>query len=314
MEKWGKVLVTGGAGFIGSHLVDHLVELGAQVTVLDDLSSGMVENLALEKGRPVRFVHGSILDQPALEDAIDGAKVVFHLAAIASVQASVEKPLVTHEVGTTGTVKVLDVCVKAGVKRLVFAGSSSAYGRPDTEIQTETTPLEPLSPYAASKLAGEMYCKAFAQSYPLEAVILRFFNVFGPRQRPDSPYSGVIALFAKALIQGKTPVIFGDGKQTRDFVYVTDVVKCLVQAAIQPEISGQVFHVGTGRGTDLWQLIHFLNQSLNTNIQPAKGPARPGDVKHSCANIEKTTKFLGWNPETSLEEGLERTMAWMKPS
>lgn len=314
MEKWGKVLVTGGAGFIGSHLVDHLVELGAQVTVLDDLSSGMVENLALEKGRPIRFVHGSILDQPTLEDAIDGAKVVFHLAAIASVQASVEKPLVTHEVGTTGTVKVLDVCVKAGVKRLVFAGSSSAYGRPDTEIQTETTPLEPLSPYAASKLAGEMYCKAFAQSYPLEAVILRFFNVFGPRQRPDSPYSGVIALFAKALIQGKTPVIFGDGKQTRDFVYVADVVKCLVQAAIQPEISGQVFHVGTGRGTDLWQLIHFLNQSLNTNIQPAKGPARPGDVKHSCANIEKTTKFLGWNPETSLEKGLERTMAWMKPS
>ncbi len=314
MEKWGKVLVTGGAGFIGSHLVDHLLELGASVTVLDDLSSGMVENLSLEKGRPVRFVQGSILDQSVLEDAMEGAMIVFHLGAIASVQASVEKPLVTHEVGTTGTVKVLAACLKAGVKRLVFAGSSSAYGRPDTEIQTETTPLEPLSPYAASKLAGEMYCKAFAQSYPLETVILRFFNVFGPRQRPDSPYSGVIALFANALIQGKTPIIFGDGKQTRDFVFVADVVKCLVRAAIQPQVSGHVFHVGTGRGTDLWQLIRFLNQSLNTNIQPCQGPPRAGDVKNSCASIEKTSKFLGWNPETPLEKGLEQTMAWMRKS
>ncbi len=312
MEKWGKVLVTGGAGFIGSHLVDYLVGIGVQVTVLDDLSSGREENLALEHRPSLCFVRGNILDETALEYALDGVQNVFHLAAIASVQASVEKPLLTHDVGTTGTVKLLNACVKAGVKRLVFAGSSSAYGRPDTEIQTETTALDPLSPYAASKLAGEMYCKAFAQSYPLETVILRFFNVFGPRQRPDSPYSGVIALFANALIQGKTPIIFGDGLQTRDFVFVEDVVNCLIRAATQPEVSGQVFHVGTGRGTDLWQLVHCLNHILKSNIRPGQGPARLGDVKHSCANIEKTCKGLGWKPETSLEVGLERTMAWMK--
>jgi UDP-glucose 4-epimerase len=193
----------------------------------------------------------------------------------------------------------------------VFAGSSSAYGRPDTEIQTESTPLEPLSPYAASKLAGEMYCRAFAHSYPLETVILRFFNVFGPRQRPDSPYSGVIALFANALTQGRVPTIFGDGKQTRDFVFVGDVVRCLGLAAQKPGVSGQVFHVGTGRGTDLWQLISALNHTLGTDITPKLAPARAGDVRHSCASIEKTRKILDWAPLCSLEDGLAKTMAWM---
>jgi UDP-glucose 4-epimerase len=314
MNKWGKVLVTGGAGFIGSHLVDFLIDQGAEVTVLDDLSSGLLPNLdanLARKERPVRFVQGSITDPAALTNALSGVDTVFHLAAIASVQASVENPLATHEVGTTGTLLVLEACRKAGVRRLVFAGSSSAYGRPDTEIQTETTPLEPLSPYAASKLAGEMYCRAFAHSYPLETVILRFFNVFGPRQRPDSPYSGVIALFAKALTEGRVPTIFGDGKQTRDFVFVGDVVRCLGLAAQKPGVSGQVFHVGTGRGTDLWQLISALNHTLGTDITPKLAPARAGDVRHSCASIEKTRKILDWAPLCSLEDGLAKTMAWM---
>lgn len=314
MSPWGKVLVTGGAGFIGSHLVDYLVEQGAEVTVLDDLSTGLIANLEANLGRkerPIRFVQGSITDPVALSKSISGVETVFHLAAIASVQASVENPLATHEVGTTGTLLVLEACRQAGVKRLVFAGSSSAYGRPDSEFQTESTPLEPLSPYAASKLAGEMYCRAFAHSYPLETVILRFFNVFGPRQRPDSPYSGVIALFAKALTEGRIPTVFGDGKQTRDFVYVGDVVRCLGFAAQKPGVSGQVFHVGTGRGTDLWQLISALNHTLGTDISPKLAPARAGDVRHSCANIEKTSKYLDWSPMWSLEDGLAKTMAWM---
>lgn len=314
MSQWGKVLVTGGAGFIGSHLVDYLLDQGAEVTVLDDLSSGLLANLEsnlARRDRPVRFVQGSITDPVALERAISGVDTVIHLAAIASVQASVENPIATHEVGTTGTLLVLEACRKAGVKRLVFAGSSSAYGRPDTEIQTETTPLEPLSPYAASKLAGEMYCRAFAHTYPLETVILRFFNVFGPRQRPDSPYSGVIALFAKALTEGRVPTIFGDGKQTRDFVYVGDVVRCLGLASQKSGVAGQVFHVGTGRGTDLWQLISALNDTLGTDITPKLAPARAGDVRHSCASIEKTRKILDWTPLCSLEDGLAKTMAWM---
>lgn len=314
MSPWGKVLVTGGAGFIGSHLVDYLVEQGAEVTVLDDLSTGLMTNLEANLGRkerPIRYIQGSITDPVALSKSISGVETVFHLAAIASVQASVENPMATHEVGTTGTLLVLEACRQAGVKRLVFAGSSSAYGRPDSEFQTESTPLEPLSPYAASKLAGEMYCRAFAHSYPLETVILRFFNVFGPRQRPDSPYSGVIALFAKALTEGRIPTVFGDGKQTRDFVYVGDVVRCLGFAAQKPGVSGQVFHVGTGRGTDLWQLISALNHTLGTDISPKLAPARAGDVRHSCANIEKTSKYLDWSPMWSLEDGLAKTMTWM---
>lgn len=313
MAQREKMLVTGGAGFIGSHLVDHLLGLGHDVVVLDDLATGMESNLARHQGK-VKLIQGCVADPVAVELAMRGVHAVFHLAAIASVHASVENPLRTHEVGTTGTLIVLDRALKAGVKRVVFAGSSSAYGRPEESIQKETTQLEPLSPYAASKLAGEMYCKAFAHSYPIETVIMRFFNVFGPRQRPDSPYSGVIALFAKALKDGRTPTIFGDGQQTRDFVYVTDVVRCLYAASQKPGVSGEVFHVGTGKSTNLWQLIEALNQALGLDVTPNVGPARPGDVRHSCANIEKSRSVLDWHPQVSFADGLKSTLDWMSQS
>jgi UDP-glucose 4-epimerase len=308
-----KILVTGGAGFIGSHLIDHLIFQGHEVVALDDFATGLALNLAEHRGQ-VQLIEGSVADPAVLEKALKGVKIVFHLAAIASVQASVENPLKTHEVGTTGTLLLLDRAVKAGVRRLVFAGSSSAYGRPAEEIQTETTPLEPLSPYAASKLAGEMYCKAFSHSFTLETVILRFFNVFGPRQRPDSPYSGVIALFAKALKDSKAPTIFGDGLQTRDFVFVSDVVRCLYLASQKPGISGDVFHVGTGQSTNLWQLLEVLNRVLGSAIEAKTGPARAGDVRHSCANIEKTRQMLGWAPTVSFEDGIRSTTQWMAQS
>lgn len=305
-----RILVTGGAGFIGSHLVDHLMGQGHEVVVLDNLSTGMAINLADHRG-DLNLIDGSINDPGALEKALKGVSRVFHLAAIASVQASIENPLKTHEVIATGTLMLLEKAAKAGVKRVVYAGSSSAYGRTQSEFLRENDPLDPLSPYAAAKLAGEMYCKSFTRTHPLEAVILRFFNVFGPRQRPDSPYSGVIALFAKALVEGRTPTIFGDGLQTRDFVYVTDVVQCLDVASTQGDISGQVFHVGTGHPTNLWQLVEALNQVLGTSIRPEVGPARVGDVRHSCANLEKTRQILGWQPVVTLNEGLNSTLAWM---
>lgn len=308
-----KILVTGGAGFIGSHLIDHLIFQGHEVVALDDFATGLALNLADHRGA-IQLIEGSITDAAALEKALKGVTLVYHLAAIASVQASVENPLKTHEVGTTGTLLLLDRAVKAGVRRLVFAGSSSAYGRPTEEIQTESTPLEPLSPYAASKLAGEMYCKSFAHSYVLETVILRFFNVFGPRQRPDSPYSGVIALFAKALQDGRSPTIFGDGLQTRDFVFVSDVVRCLYLAGHKSGISGDVFHVGTGQSTNLWQLVEVLNRVLGSAIVPQTGPARSGDVRHSCANIEKTRRNLGWSPTVAFEDGIRATVQWMATS
>ena len=300
-------LVTGGAGFIGSHLVEALTAQGRSVRVFDDLSTGLASNLAHIKPAPT-FVQGDVGDAAAVREAAVGCQLVFHLGAVASVQRSVEDPIASHHVCATGTVHVLDAARRAGARRVVFAASSSAYGIPAGETQSEDDPLRPLSPYAAAKLASEFYAQAFAASYGLETVCLRFFNIFGPRQRADSPYSGVIALFVAALRAGKQPTIFGDGLQTRDFTYVGNAVQAVVKAADAPGASGKSYNVGTGRRVTLLDLIAALNQQLGTNVQPILAAPRPGDVRHSCADIRRARQELGYNPEVSFEQGLAQLL------
>jgi UDP-glucose 4-epimerase len=303
-----RVVVTGGAGFIGSHLVEALTAQGRRVCVLDNLSTGRRDNL----GAAVELIEGDVCDAAAVGRAVRGAAVVFHLAARASVQHSLEDPLGSHHVCATGTLHVLDAARRAGVRRVVYAGSASAYGIPAGDVQTEADPLWALSPYAAAKLAGEFYCQAFAASFGLETVVLRFFNIFGPRQRADSPYSGVIALFAAAMLEGRTPRVNGDGLQSRDFTYVGDVVQALSKAAETPGIAGRTYNVGTGRGTSVLDLVAALNRALATNRKPEHGPARAGDIRHSRADIGAIRRDLGYEPAFSFEEGLARTVQWYR--
>jgi len=300
-------LVTGGAGFIGSHLVEALTAAGKPVRVFDNFSTGLRANLAHIRPAP-EIVDGDVANETAIRQAMAGVKVAFHLGAVASVQKSVEEPLESHRACATGTVAVLDAARRAGTRRVVFAASSSAYGIPQGEVQSEDDALRPLSPYAAAKLASEFYAQAFAASYGLETVCLRFFNIFGPRQRADSPYSGVIALFVAAMKAGKQPTIFGDGLQTRDFTYVSNAVQAVVRAAETPGVSGRVYNVGTGRRVTLLDLADALNRLLGTSIAALHGPARPGDVRHSCANIDRARKELGYEPLVSFEEGLKRLL------
>jgi UDP-glucose 4-epimerase len=304
-------LVTGGAGFIGSHLVESLIRQGRRVRVLDDFSTGLRDNLAHLQPAP-EILDGDVADSAAVARATARVSVVFHLAALASVQRSVEAPAETHRVCASGTLNVLDAARRAGVRRVVYAASSSAYGIPAGEVQTELDPLQPLSPYAAAKLAGELYMQSFTTTYGLETVRLRFFNVFGPRQRADSPYSGVIALFAAALTEGRTPAVFGDGLQSRDFTFVTDVVQALTRAAEAPRASGQVYNIGTGRGTTLLQLLDALNRQLGTNIKPRHAAARAGDVRHSRADISRARWDLDYEPTVSFEDGLAQTLRWFR--
>jgi UDP-glucose 4-epimerase len=305
-------LVTGGAGFIGSHLVEALTATGRTVRVFDNLDTGLESNLSHIFPAP-QLIHGCVTDPAAVAKAISGCEVVFHLAALASVAKSVENPPLSHAVCATGTLNVLHAARLAKVRRVVYAGSASAYGgASDPAGQGEETPLCALSPYAAAKLAGEFYAESFAASYGLETVRLRFFNVFGPRQRPDSPYSGVIAIFSSLLASGRTPTIHGDGLQSRDFVYVSDVAKALILASEKPGVSGKVYNVGTGRSVTLLQLIDTLNTILSTTAVPTHGPARVGDVRDSRAKIERIRHDLGYEPSVSFEEGLRRTLAWAK--
>jgi UDP-glucose 4-epimerase len=304
-------LVTGGAGFIGSHLVEALTAAGRRVRVLDDFSTGQRENFAGIVPAP-EVIDGDVSDAAAVRRAVQGADVVFHLAARASVQFSVENPLGSHQGCATGALQVLDAARQAGVRRVVYAGSASAYGLPTGDVQTEAEPLRALSPYAAAKLAGEFYCQSFAATYGLETVVLRFFNIFGPRQRADSPYSGVIALFADAMLRGKTPRINGDGLQSRDFTYVGDVVQALTRAASTPGIAGRTYNVGTGRGTSVLDLVAALNRLLGTHVRPEHGPVRAGDIRHSRADISAIRRDLGYEPAFTFEEGLRRTLDWYR--
>jgi UDP-glucose 4-epimerase len=304
-------LVTGGAGFIGSHLVESLVRQGRRVRVLDDLSTGLRANLAHVDPAP-EILEGDVADAALVQRAVQGVDVVFHLAALASVQRSVEAPADTHRVCASGTLHVLDAARRASVRRVVYAASSSAYGIPAGDVQKESDPLAPLSPYAAAKLAGEMYAQSFTTAFGLETVRLRFFNIFGPRQRADSPYSGVIALFAAALGAGRAPTIYGDGLQSRDFTFVTDVVQALTLAAERPGVSGRVYNVGTGRGTSVVELVAALNRQLGTNIAPRFAPARAGDVRHSRADISLARSELEYEPSVAFEDGLAQTLAWYR--
>ncbi|MFM8272805.1 MAG: NAD-dependent epimerase/dehydratase family protein [Gemmata sp.] len=305
-------LITGGAGFIGSHLAEALAAAGRTVRVLDDLSTGRAENLAHVRPAP-ELVRGCVTDPGAVQRAVAGCDVVFHLAALASVAKSVEDPLASHAACATGALTVLDQARRAGVRRVVYAGSASAYGNAsDPAGQDENTPLMALSPYAAAKLAGELYAESFAASYGMETVRLRFFNVFGPRQRADSPYSGVIAIFAALLAQGRVPTVHGDGLQSRDFVYVSDVARALTLAAEVPGVSGRVYNVGTGASVNLLGLVAELNGILGTSAVPAHGPARAGDVRHSRAKIDRIRADLGYEPRVPFAEGLRRTLAWLR--
>lgn len=305
-------LVTGGAGFIGSHLVDALLDAGYRVRVLDDFSTGRRPNLL---SPPVEVIDGTVTDPAAVARAVAGVGVVYHLAAMASIARSLEDPLGCHAVCATGTLHVLDAARRAGVRRAVYAGSSSAYGpASDPAGQGEDTPIHPLSPYAAAKVAGEHYAEAFAASYGLETVRVRFFNVFGPRQRADSPYSGVIAIFSAALSDGRTPTVHGDGLQARDFVYVSDAVQALMKAAEAPGVSGRVYNVGTGRTVTVLGLLDALNRVMGTTATPAHGPARSGDVRFSRARIDRARAELGYEPQVVFEDGLRKTLEWYRNS
>lgn len=317
------VCVTGGCGFIGSHLVDALLSLGASVAVIDDLSNSALDHLSslieLDPAR-VRFVHGSILDDDALDDALENAATVFHLAALGSVPQSIEQPQRTWSVNSTGTVRVLEAARRAWgatppkAARFVLAGSSSAYGDDPTLPKIETQPTRPLSPYAASKLAGEAALVAWAHSYNLSAVTLRFFNVFGPRQSPDSAYAAVIAAFAKRLSAGQAPTIFGDGTQTRDFTPVANVALALLLAASVPTpLAGEIVNVGTGRRTSLTELAQIMAGLFgHPHLSPTFAPPRAGDVPHSQADLSRARQLLGYQPVAELESGLAETIAWFR--
>jgi UDP-glucose 4-epimerase len=302
-------LVTGGAGFIGSHLVEGLLHDGHTVRVLDNFSTGSIENLAGLQDR-VEIITGDITDFAAVRQAMRGVQLVFHQAALASVPRSVADPLATHRACVDGTLHVLLAARDAGVRRVVYAASSSAYGNSVRLPKRETDPTAPLSPYAVAKLAGEHYCAAFTEVYGLETVRLRYFNVFGPRQTPDSPYAAVIPLFIQALTTGQSPMIHGGGEQSRDFTYVADVVQANRLAAIAPGASGKVYNVACGRRTSLLQLVAHLNSLLGTNIPPTHGPERVGDVKHSQADIERAQADLGYQPTTDMATGLTRCLEW----
>jgi UDP-glucose 4-epimerase len=304
-------LVTGGAGFIGSHIVEALLERGDRVRVLDDLSTGSLTNLGAMRER-IDFIEASLTDAAAVEQAVQGVDCIFHEAALASVPRSVERPLDTHEACVTGTLVLLDAARRGGVRRLVYAASSSAYGDLPAASKRETDLPLPISPYGAAKLAGEFYCQAFTATYGFETVCLRYFNVFGPRQDPASPYSAVIPLFISALLAGRQPTIYGDGLQSRDFTYVRNVVDGNLLAADAPPAVGRVFNLANGRSTTLLALLAALNEMLGTQIEPIFAPPRVGDVRESMADITEARKHLNYEPQIGFEEGLQRSLAYYK--
>ena len=309
-----KVLVTGGAGFIGSNLADELIRQGARVVIIDNFSTGNRENLDEISGS-FEFIEGDINDDAAVLKAIDGVEVVFHQAALPSVPRSVENPTETHVACVDGTFNLLVKSKENGVRRFVYAASSSAYGDQPILPKVETMQPDPLSPYAVAKLTGELYCRAFNNVYGLETFALRYFNVFGPRQNPSSAYSGVISRFIDALMKGTTPVIYGDGEQSRDFTYIANVVDANIRAAQAAEGLGRTLNVANGEQITLNRLLDVLKQITgNTEVEAEHLPARTGDVKHSQADNRLAVELLGYQELVGLEEGLQRTIDWWKSS
>jgi UDP-glucose 4-epimerase len=306
-----KVLVTGGAGFIGSHIVHALVERGDQVRVLDNLSTGKRRNLA-DVADDIELVEADLVDGAAVARAVKGIELVYHEAALASVPRSVELPLDTHAACVTGTLTLLDAARRAGVGRLIYAASSSAYGNQPFASKRETDLPDPLSPYGAAKLAAEHYCHAFSATYGFETVALRYFNVFGPRQDADSPYSAVIPLFVTALLSGRRPTIYGDGGQSRDFTFIADVVRGNLLAADAADVGGRVINLATGRTATLLTLLETLGRLLEMPIEPIFAPPRAGDVRESLADITLARQYLGYEPQFTLDAGLEQSLDYYR--
>ena len=302
-------LVTGGAGFIGSHLVEELLRRGHAVRVADNLATGKRENLP--RGE-IDLVIGDVADEAVARRAVSGMDYVLHQAAIPSVPRSVKDPITSNRANIDTTLSILVAARDAGVTRVVYAGSSSAYGDTPTLPKREDMATNPLSPYALQKLVGEQYMQMFTRLYGLETVTIRYFNVFGPRQDPSSPYSGVISLFIRALLDGCAPVIYGDGGQTRDFTYVSNVVDGVLRAVDAPQASGEVINVATGGRVSLNQLLETLQEITGCRVTPEYEPPRDGDVRDSQADIAKATRLLDYRPLVALDEGLRRTVEWFR--
>ncbi|HEV7701052.1 MAG TPA: SDR family oxidoreductase [Pyrinomonadaceae bacterium] len=314
MALTSKVLVTGGAGFIGSNLAGELIRQGAKVSILDNFTTGFRENLDEIRG-DFDFIEGDITDEATAKKAVEGVEVVFHEAALPSVPRSVDDPTETHNICVGGTFNMLVRSREAGVRRFIYAASSSAYGDQATLPKVETMRPDPLSPYAAAKLAGELYCRAFNSVYGLETFSLRYFNVFGPRQNPGSMYSGVISRFIDALMSGKRPVIFGDGEQSRDFTYVDNVVAANINAALTTKGIGETMNVANGERVTLNQLLEALKPITKvTDVSADHQPSRRGDVKDSQADNRRAIECLDYKTLVGLEEGLRRTVEWWKTS
>jgi nucleoside-diphosphate-sugar epimerase len=314
MSLSGVVLVTGGAGFIGSHIAAEAAARGARVRVIDDLSTGHLENLE-EIGGDVDLVRGSVADDALLRRALEGVELVFHEAAIPSVPRSIENPRETHDACVEGTFRLLLAARDAGVRRVVYAASSSAYGDQPVLPKVETMAPDPLSPYAVAKLVGEYYCQVFTRAYKLETVALRYFNIFGPRQDPSSQYSGVISRFISALSRGDAPVIYGDGEQSRDFTYVANAVEANLLAAEAPRAAGKVINVANGRQTTLNELLAAAKKLTGRDdAEAVYRESRAGDVRHSLADITRARELLGYEPRVPLEDGLRHTLDWWKGS
>jgi nucleoside-diphosphate-sugar epimerase len=301
--------VTGGAGFIGSHLTGYLLRQGHTVRVLDNFATGKRENLNRVMSQ-IEFVEGDIRDLERVRHAVEGVDCVFHQAALPSVPRSIADPLASNAVNVNGTLNVLVAARDAKVRRVVFASSSSVYGDNPTLPKREDLPPHPLSPYAATKLMGEHYCRLFYQLYGLETVVLRYFNVFGPRQDPESPYAAVIPKFITRMLDNQPLTIYGDGKQSRDFTFVENVVRANVLAMDAPDAAGKVFNVGCGARYTLNAVVASLQQLINRPAQVVYAPAKSGDVKHSLASIERAGQYLGYAPLVSFEEGLRRTVRY----
>ena len=314
MPLTGTVVVTGGAGCIGSHIASALTASGARVRILDDLSTGHRENLD-EIGGDFDFVEGSVADEKLVSKVLENAELIFHEAAIPSVPRSVEEPRQTHVASVDGTFSLLLAARDRGVKRVVYAASSSAYGDQPKLPKTEHMPPDPLSPYAVAKLVGEYYCQVFTRVYNLETVSLRYFNVFGPRQDPTSQYSGVVSRFISALFGNEQPVIFGDGEQSRDFTYIDNVVAANLSAASAKDAAGKVIKIANGERVTLNQLLSVLKELTGkTEVTAEYADARVGDVRHSLADISRARKLLNYESKVDLREGLKRTIDWWKTS
>lgn len=310
MALSGIALVTGGAGFIGSHIAEALIRRGARVRVIDNLSTGHLSNLD-NIGAKVDFIRGDLADETAVSKAVEGVELIFHEAALPSVPRSVANPRDTHLACVEGTFNLLLAAKEKGVRRVIYAASSSAYGDQPTLPKTESMLPAPVSPYAAAKLVGEYYCQAFTRTYGLETICLRYFNVFGPRQDPNSPYSGVVSRFIELLIRGDRPVIYGDGEQTRDFTYISNTIEANMLAAETDRGIGEVINIANGARVTINELFQLVREIMERDsIEPEYAPARTGDVLHSLADISRAREVLGYTATVGLREGLKATVEW----